>query len=236
MQRSALQALLVISVLWARLALGQIPEEGRFDYVIYDNGNQPVGTYFFTIHKEGSVWRITSEMSVDTRFLLFPVRLKDQNTFTHDGNAFQSFHVKYFKDVPLQRTVQVEVSGVRHNDGWTIQTSGASTSSRLFPQESFDEVRNLVSRLVRPENVLRPGQIRKTLSLDPLSLEISEVESRGIKVESIEFQGRTRELFVMETRATDGNVKVKKFSNGLIYRSQTENGYALLKSAQTPSF
>jgi len=232
-----MRAFFVLTALWSHLALGQIPDQGRFNYVLYDNGDRPVGTYFFTINKEGSVWRITSEMSVDTRFLLFPIRLKDQNTFTHDGRRFQSFHVKYFKDVPLQSTVQLEVSGVRNNNGWIIQTkSGGNTGSQQFSQGSFEEVRNLVSRLVRPEAVLRPGQVRKTLSLDPLSLEISEVESRGVEVDSIEFQGRKRELFVMEIKASDGNAKVKKFSNGLIYRSQTRDGYALLKSAQTPSF
>jgi hypothetical protein len=232
-----MRAFLILIALWPHLALGQIPDRGRFNYVLYDNGNQPVGSYFFTIEKEGSVWRIASEMSIDTRFLLFQVRLKDQNSFTHDGRSFQSFNVSYFKDVPLQSTVQLEVSGVRTGSGWTIQTkSGNMNSQKFFSQESFEEVRNLVSRLIRPEAVLRPGQVRRTLSLDPLRLEISEVESRGVEVDWIEFQGRKRELFVMEIRASDGNAKVKKFSNGLIYRSQTRDGYALLISAETPSF
>jgi hypothetical protein len=232
-----LRAFFVLSALWSQLALGQIPDQGRFDYVLYDNADRPVGTYFFTISKEGGVWRISSEMNVDTRFLLFPIRLKDQNTFTHDGSFFQSFHVNYLKDVPLQRTVQLEVSGVRNVNGWTIQTmSGGNIVSQQFSQNSFENVRNLVSRLVRPEAVLRPGQISKTLSLDPLSLEISEVETRGIAVDSVEFQGRKRELFVMETKSSDGDVTVHKFSNGLIYRSQTGDGYALLKSARTTSF
>lgn len=223
--------------MWSQLALGQIPDRGRFEYVLYDNGDRPVGTYFFTIEKEDGVWRIASEMSVDTRFLMLPIRLKDQNSFTHDGENFRSFNVKYFKDVPFQKTVLQEVSGARTADGWTIQSRRSGISgSQQFSHGSFEEVRNLISRLVRPEAVLRPGQVRKTLSLDPLSLAISEVESRGIEVESIEFQGRKRELFVMVTTASDGNVKVKKFSNGLIYRSETEDGYALLKSAQTPSF
>jgi hypothetical protein len=217
--------------------LGQIPDQGRFDYVLYDNGDRPVGTYFFTIVKEGSVWRITSEMNIDTRFLLFSIRLKDQNTFTHDGRSFQSFKVDFFKDVPLQRTVQLAVSGARNLDGWTIQTmSGGNAGLQQLPRNSFEEVRNLISRLVRPEAVLRPGQVSTRRSLDPLSLEISEVESRGIAIDSVEFQGRRRELFVMETKSSDGDVTVHKFSNGLIYRSQTSDGYALLKSARTPSF
>ena len=232
-----MRAFFFLAVLWSHLASSQIPDQGRFDYVLYDNGDRPVGTYFFTINKEGSVWRITSEMHVDTRFLLFPIRLRDQNTFTHDGRFFQSFSVKYFKDVPLQSTVELAVSGVRNDNSWTIQTkSGGNIGSQQFSQKSFEEVRNLVSRLVRPEAALRPGQVRRTLSLDPLSLEISEVESRGIAVDSVEFQGRKRELLVMEIKSSDGDVKVKKFSNGLIYRSQTRDGYALLKSAQTPSF
>jgi len=231
------RAFLILIALWPHLALGQIPDRGRFDYVLYDNGDQPVGTYFFTIDKEGTVWRIASEMSIDTRFLFFRIRLKDQNSFTHDGRHFQSFTVSYFKDVPLRSTVQLVVSGVRDGDGWTIRAnSDGKTSSQQFSQKSFEEVRNLVSRLVRPDAVLRPGQVRKSLSLDPLSLEISEVESRGVEVDSIEFQGRKRELFVMEIIASDGNVKVKKFANGLIYRSQTRDGYALLVSARTPSF
>lgn len=232
-----MRAVLLPFLLWSSLALAQIPEQGRFDYVLYDGRDQHVGTYFFTIEREGGAWRITSEMSVDARFLLFPIRLNDRNSFIHDGKSFQSFSVRYFKDVPLQRTLQVEVSGARDARGWTIQTtSGGQAVARQFSHQSFDEVRNLVSRLVRPEAILRPGEARKTLSLDPISLEISEVESRGIGIESVEFQGRKRELFVMETRASDGDVRVKKFSNGLIYRSQTSEGYALLKSARTPSF
>jgi len=232
-----LRALFALCALWSHLASGQIPDQGRFDYVLYDNGDQPVGTYFFTIAKEGSVWRITSEMNIDTRFLLFSIRLKDHNTFTHDGSAFRSFKVDYFKDVPLQRTVQLAVSGARNPDGWTIETMrGGNTSLQLFLRDSFEDVRNLISRLVRPEAVLRPGQVTKRRSIDPLSLEISEVVSRGIAIDSVEFQGRTRELFVMETKSSDGDVTVHKFSNGLIYRSQTSDGYALLKSARTPSF
>lgn len=71
-----------------------------------------------------------------------------------------------------------------------------------------------------------------------MSLEIDEIESRGLAVERVEFQGRRRELYVMETRASDGNVTVKKFTNGLIliYLSRTDEGYALLVSAQAPSF
>jgi hypothetical protein len=219
------------------LVLGQVPEWGRFEYVLYDNGDRPVGTYFFTIGKEGDLWRITSDMRVDTTFLFFPIRFKDQNTFTHDGNAFQSFRVSYYKDVPLQRTVQQEVSGVNDGNRWTIQSiNGNSTDIRQIPRTDFEEIRNLISRLVRPEAVLRPGEIRKSRSLNPLTLEISEVESRGIEIVSVEFQGRLRDLYVMETRATDGNVRVHKFTNGLIYRSQTAEGYALLKSAQAPSF
>lgn len=232
-----MRAFLVLAVLWSHLAWSQIPDQGRFDYVLYDNADRPVGTYYFSIGKEGSVWRITSEMNIDTRFLMFPIRLRDRNTFTHDGAHFQSFSVRYFKDVPLQSTVELAVSGVRNGDGWTIQTtSGGNTGSQQFSQKSFEEVRNLVSRLVRPEAALRPGQVRKALSLDPLSLEISEVETRGIALDSVEFQGRKRELLVMEIKSSDGDVKVKKFSNGLIYRSQTRDGYALLKSARTPSF
>lgn len=232
-----MRAFFILFALWSHLALGQIPDWGRFNYVVYDNGDQPVGKYFFTIDKEGSVWRISSEMSIHTRVFLFPVRLRDQNSFTHDGRNFRSFKVSYFKDVPLQSTVQLEVFGVRDGSGWKIQINGgAKTGSQHLPHQSFEDVRNLVSRLVRPEAVLRPGQVRKSLSLDPLSLEISEVVSRGVEIDSIEFQGRKRELFIMEIKASDGNVRVKKFANGLIYRSQTENGYALLKSAQTPSF
>src|ERR1700741_2318882 len=117
----SMRAFLVLFALWSHLALGQIPDQGRFDYVLYDNSDRPVGTYFFTIAKEGEVWRITSEMSVDTRFLLFRIRLKDQNSFTHDGKVFQSFQVKYFKDVPFQSAMQLEVSGVRNDNGWRIQ-------------------------------------------------------------------------------------------------------------------
>jgi hypothetical protein len=211
----AMRALLVLFALWLHPALGQIPDQGRFEYVLYDNGDRPVGTYFFTIAREGHVWRISSEMNVDTRFFLFRIRLQDQNSFTHDGRSFQSFHVKYLKDVPLS-TLQLEVSGVRNGNDWIIQTNrDGTTGSRQLSPESFEEVRNLVSRLVRPEAVLRPGQARKSLSLDPLSLEISEVETRGVEVESIEFQGRRRELFVMEISASDGDAKVKKFSNDL---------------------
>src|SRR5258706_14249402 len=138
-----MRASLILCALWSHLALGQIPDQGRFDYVLYDNADRPVGTYFFTIGKEGAVWRVTSDMSVDTRFLLFSVRLKDQNTFTHDGSVFQSFHVRYFKDVPLQRTVQLEVSGVRDANGWTIQTkSGETTGARQLSPGSFAEARN----------------------------------------------------------------------------------------------
>ena len=233
-----MRTFLSVMGLWPLLAFGQIPDQGRFDYVIYDNGDRPVGSYFFTIRREGRLWRISSEMSVDTRFLLFRIRFRDQNNFTHDGSSFQSFHVSYFKDVPLQRTVQLEVFGERSGETWTIRsTSGGNAGPpRIFPRSSFEEVRNLISRLVRPEAVLQPGQIKRTLSLDPLNLEISEVESRGVAVESIEFQGRRREVFVMDIRASDGNARVMKFANGLIYRSQTEDGYALLKSAETASF
>jgi len=232
-----MRSLFLLHVLWSSLVLGQVPEWGRFDYILYDNGDRPVGTYFFTIGKEGSVWRITSDMRVDTKFLFLPIRFHDRNTFTHDGNTFQSFSVSYLKDVPLQRTVHLEVSGARNGNNWIIQSSKTgNVESRRVPHSAFDEIRNLISRLVRPEAVLKPGEIRRSLSLDPLTLEISEVESRGIEIISTEFQGRKRDLYVMETKASDGNVKVHKFVNGLIYRSQTGEGYALLKSAQTPSF
>ena len=232
-----MRALLLLLALWPPLTLGQIPEWGRFDYVLYDNDDRPVGTYFFTISKEGNVWRITSDMSVDTKFLFLPIRFTDRNTFTHDGSTFQSFSVSYLKDVPLQRTVHLEVSGARNGNSWIVQTNKDGRSdSRRISHTTFDEIRNLVSRLVRPESVLTPGQTKRSLSLDPLTLEISEVESRGIEIVSVEFQGRKRDLYVMETKAADGNVKIHKFANGLIYRSQTGEGYALLKSAQTPSF
>ena len=231
---------------WASLAAalaltghahGQIPDQGKFDYVVYDKADRPVGTYSFTIGREGPLWRVSSRMEIDTRILVLRIRLKDENSFTHDGRQFQSFQVSYFKDVPLQRTVQMEVSGRRDESGWTVQSKTAGKAvTRQFAQDRFEEVRNLASRLVRPQAVLRPGQAAKVLSLDPLTLEVGEVESRGVGVEAVEFQGRRRELFVMETRAPDGNVRVHKFANGLIYRSQTEDGYALLKSAQLPSF
>jgi hypothetical protein len=232
-----LRACFAAAALWTHLALGQIPDQGRFDYILYDNGDRPVGTYYFTIEKEGGVWRISSDMNVDTRLLLFAIRLRDRNSFTHDGKSFLSFHVSYFKDVPLQRTVQLEVSGVRNLDDWTVRTTrDGAIGARRFAPDSFEDVRNLISRLVRPEAVLQPGQVRKSRSLDPLSLEIDDVETRGVAIGSVEFQGRRRELFVMETKSSDGDVRVQKFSNGLIYRSQTNDGYALLKSAQCPSF
>jgi len=231
--RVALAMILMV----ARLAFAQIPEQGRFEYVLYDNQDRPVGSYFFTIRREGDLWRIASEMSVDTRFFLLPIRLNDRNTFTHDGKSFQSFSVEYFKDVPLQKTLRVEVLGSRSEKGWTIRSSSdRETFSRDLPHESFEEVRNLISRLVRPQAVLHPGESRRARSLDPVTLEISDVESRGVEIESVEFQGRRRELFVMEIKAPDGDVRVKKFANGLIYRSQTAEGYALLKSANMPSF
>ena len=231
--RAALLALL----LGSPLAPGQSPEPGRFDYRLYDNGDRPVGKYFFTIERAGDAWRVASEMVVDTRFLFLPIRLMDRNSFVHDGRDFRSFHVDYLKDVPLQRTVRLEVSGVRDEDGWRIQRSeGGDSIRRHLSPNSFDEVRNLVSRLVRPQAVLRPGQSRKSTSLDPLSLEISEVVSRGIATDSVDFQGRRHELFVMEIRASDGDVTVKKFANGLIYLSRTPDGYALLTSARSPFF
>ncbi len=218
-------------------AAAQIPEQGRFDYVLYDNGDRPVGNYFFSIARMGGDWRIESEMTVDTRFLLLPIRLKDQNSFIHDGTAFKSFEVRYFKDVPLLSTLRLEVVGARSAEGWTVQaTRNGNAASLYFPPEGFAEVRNLISRLVRPEAVLRPGEVRTAQSLDPLTLEVGKVESRGIAIESVAFQGRPRELFVMETRAPDGNVTVKKFANGLIYLSRTAEGYALLKAAQLPGF
>src|SRR5712671_440652 len=105
--RVALAMILMV----AQLAFAQIPEQGRFEYVLYDNQDRPVGSYFFTIRREGDLWRIASEMSVDTRFFLLPIRLNDRNSFTHDGKSFQSFSVQYFKDVPLQKTLRVEVLG-----------------------------------------------------------------------------------------------------------------------------
>lgn len=232
-----MRTLLALIFLWPLLTFGQIPDEGRFDYLIYDNGNRVVGTYFFTINKESGVWRISSDMSIDTSFLRLPIRVRDKNTFTHDGKNFLSFNVNYFKDVPLKNTIHLYVSGTRNSNGWAIQIkNNRKSDSQQFSHQSFEEVRNLVSRLVRPEATLGPGQVKKTLSLDPLTLEIGEVESRGVEMDSVEFQGKKRDLYVMETKASDGNVKVHKFSNGLIYRSQTSDGYALLKSAQASSF
>ena len=176
-------------------------------------------------------------MAVDTRILVFPIRLLARNSFAHDGTSFRSFEVRYFKDVPLQRSTEMEIAAVRGEGGWRIRlVDRAGTRSRELPGESFEEARNLISRLVRPEAVLRPGEARKARSLDPLTLEVSEIETHGVGIETVEFQGRRRQLFVMETRAPDGDVRVKKFSNGLIYRSQTSEGYALLKAARMPDF
>ncbi|MFW7381726.1 MAG: hypothetical protein ACOH5I_23155 [Oligoflexus sp.] len=60
--------------------------------------------------------------------------------------------------------------------------------------------------------------------------------SRGLHEETVDFQGRKRHLFVIEQKALDGDVVVSKFENGLIYRSQTPEGYALLERVEMPGF
>lgn len=232
-----MRSLLFILAFTAKAAWAQIPESGVFRYELFDNGDRKVGDYHFTIQKNGKLWRISSEMDVDTTIFFLKVKLLDQNSFTHDGQAFQSFEVKYFKDVPLQKTLVLKMEG--HRDGEIWQITGARNGINLhktLENKAFDEVRNLVSRLIRPEAILRPGETRITRSLDPLTLDIGPVESRGLGEESIEFQGKKRRLHLMEQKAPDGDVQVKKFDNGLIYRSQTAEGYALLKSAETPDF
>lgn len=226
-------------LLWmgARMGLAQVPDSGTFRYQLFDNSDRPVGRYDFTIEKEGKLWRITSDMDIDTRVFFLRIRLHDHNSFTHDGQSFQSFTVKYFKDVPLQKTVDQNVEGRLEGKMWQITSTQAGQSVlKTYPADAFEEIRNLVSRYIRPEAILRPGETRSTRSLDPLTLEIGLVESLGLREESIDFQGKTRRLHVMEQKAADGDVIVKKFDNGLIYRSQTSNGYALLQSALTPGF
>lgn len=221
----------------AGTASAQIPDSGVFRYELFDNGDRKVGTYNFTIQKEARLWRITSDMSVDAHILFLKVKLHDHNSFTHDGESFQSFDMKYFKDVPLQKTIDQTVTAVRDGATWTIQVKkNNETITRTLENKAFDEVRNLISRLIRPEAILRPGAIRSTRSLDPLTLTIDTVESRGLGEESISFQGKVRRLHVMEQKAADGDVRVKKFDNGLIYHSQTDEGYARLISAETRDF
>lgn len=101
----------------------------------YDSGDRPVGSCFFTINKEGNIWRISSELNVDIRFLSFRIRLRDKNGFVHDETNFQSFRIQHLKVVPLQRTVQLAVSAVRNANSWTIQTmSGGILDLSNFPR------------------------------------------------------------------------------------------------------
>jgi len=41
---------------------------------------------------------------------------------------------------------------------------------------------------------------------------------------------------IMDIRAADGEVRVKKFANGLTCLSRTPDGYALLTAARAPGF
>ncbi|MDQ3232448.1 MAG: hypothetical protein M3Q07_11550 [Pseudobdellovibrionaceae bacterium] len=229
----------LLALLWfaASTMQAQVPEAGTFRYELFDNSDRRVGTYSFTIVKEGRVWRIASEMDVDTEVFFLKVRLRDHNNFTHDGQTFLSFQVKYFKDVPLQKTVDKKIEGRLEGSSWTLTSMQDGKEVRKnLPATAFTEVRNLISRLISPEAIVRPGEKRKALSLDPLTFQVDHVESRGLREESVDFQGKKRHLYVIEQKADDGDVLVKKFDNGLIYHSQTAEGYALLQSAVTPEF
>ncbi|WP_141735677.1 hypothetical protein [Oligoflexus tunisiensis] len=229
--------LILILALHAGTAWSQVPDSGVFRYELFDNSDHPAGTYSFTITRDGPLWNINSEMDVDARVFFLKVTLRDHNSFTHDGQSFRSFQVNYFKDVPFQKTIHQQVQGRREENVWHISSQiNSQKSEKTLAAAAFDEVRNLISRLIRPEAILLPGHTRSTRSLDPLTLEIDPVTSRGLHEESIEFQGKKRRLHVMVQEAPDGDVTVKKFDNGLIYRSQTAEGYALLKSAMTPNF
>jgi hypothetical protein len=229
--------LLLLFLFTAGKAWSQPPNSGVFRYELFDSGHRKVGNYHFTIQKDGRLWRISSEMDVDTQIFFLTVKLHDHNSFTHDGEGFQSFEVNYFKDVPFQGTIAQKVEARREGESWRISSEiNGHKSHKILENKAFDEVRNLVSRLIRPEAVLRTSESRSTRSLDPLTLDIGVVLSRGLGEESVEFQGKTRRLHVMEQKAPDGDVRVKKFDNGLIYHSQTAEGYALLMSAETPDF
>ena len=82
--------LLCLLVLFPWPAFGQIPDAGDFHYILYDNRDHPVGTYSFTIRKDGSLWRIASQMDIDTRVLLISGSL-DRSQFIHSRWKTVSF-------------------------------------------------------------------------------------------------------------------------------------------------
>ncbi len=213
---------------------GAIISKGSFLYKVFDHSHNEVGYYNFTVLKDQTkgVWNITSEMTIETTLMGMTVKIMDNNSFIFDGEKFLNFKIINERKLPFLPNKRISVEGIRESKSWKVERIvNGNLTSKTFAESEFLEVRNLISRIVRPEAVLSPGDEVESVSLDPLELEIIKVKTKGISMGNIRFQGKEEPIYRM-TQTVDGDsITVDKFKFGLIYSTVTSHGYSKLITA-----